>query len=45
MKHPSLPIAVFNLIVCASGLFARAADATPPKPNIILIMADEHGIR
>ena len=43
MKHPSLPIAVLSLIVCALGLLARAADSTPSKPNIILIMADDLG--
>jgi hypothetical protein len=29
MKHASLPIAVLNLIACALGLVARAADAVP----------------
>jgi len=44
MKHPSLPIAVLSLIVCVLGLVARAADATPAKPNIIFILADDWGL-
>ena len=39
MKHPSLPIAVLSLIVCAWGLVVRAADATPANPNILVILA------
>ena len=35
--------AVLGLFVCASGLFARAADSTPAKPNIIFILADDLG--
>jgi arylsulfatase A-like enzyme len=37
----SLTPAVLGLIVCASGLFARAADSTPAKPNIIFILSDD----
>ncbi|MHC1767038.1 MAG: sulfatase-like hydrolase/transferase [Verrucomicrobiia bacterium] len=43
MKPPSLPIAVLSLIVCAWGLVARAADATPANPNILVILADDLG--
>ena len=43
MKHTSLATAVLGLIVCASGLFARADDSTPTKPNILFILADDLG--
>ena len=41
MKHPSLTTAVLGLIVCASGLAARAAESAPAKPNIIFILSDD----
>ncbi len=43
MKNTSLATAVLGLIVCSSGLFARAADSTPAKPNILYILADDMG--
>jgi len=43
VKHTSLTTAFLGLIVCASGLFARAADSAPAKPNIILVMPDDVG--
>ncbi|MCU0784153.1 MAG: arylsulfatase [Verrucomicrobia bacterium] len=43
MKYASVTTAVLGLIVCASGLFARAADSAPAQPNIILVMPDDVG--
>ena len=41
MKHTSLTTALLSVIFCASGLAARAADSTPAKPNIIIILSDD----
>ena len=43
MKHTSLATVVLSLIICASGLFASAADATPAKPNVIVVLTDDQG--
>ena len=43
MKSTSSATAVLSLIICVSGLPARAADAAPAQPNIIFILADDLG--
>ena len=41
MKNTSLTTAVRGLIVCATALFARAAEQPTNKPNILFLFADD----
>ena len=43
MKHPSHLTVVLSLSVCTAGLFAHAADSTPAKPNVIVVLTDDQG--